>query len=68
MTVGGQGEQSVTVPSSESSVVIEGLMTGVQYQFQVAAVAELGGLEFPGQRSPPTTTIVVAPPTAAICT
>ena len=44
VTVGGQGEQSVTVPSSESSVVIEGLMTGVQYQFQVAAIAEVDGV------------------------
>ena len=37
-----QDEQMVTVPSSESSVVIEGLMTNVEYQFQVAAIAQLG--------------------------
>ena len=66
VAMGGENEQSVTVPSSENSVVIEGLMTGVQYQFQVAAVAELGGLECPGQRPLPTTTIVVALPTAAV--
>ncbi len=46
-----ESEQSVTVPSSESSVVIENLMTNVKYQFQVAATAELEEVVFPGDRS-----------------
>ena len=46
-------EQSVTLPSSESSVVIEGLMTGMQYNFQVAVTAELEGHPLPGERSMP---------------
>ncbi len=49
--VGGQSEQSVTVPNSDSSVVIEELITGMEYQFQVAAIAKLEGA---GQRSVPT--------------
>ncbi len=48
-----QSESSVTVPSSESSVVIEDLKTNMVYQFQVAATAELNGVLFLGQRSPP---------------
>ncbi len=59
-TMGGPSEQSVTVPSSESSVVIENLMTNVEYQFQVAATAELGGDLFHGERSPPTTTTTLS--------
>ncbi len=50
-----QSESSVTVPSSESSVVIEDLKTNMAYQFQVAATAELDGAVFLGQRSPPWT-------------
>ena len=50
-----QSEQSVTVPSSEISVVIENLRVNVEYQFQVAAIAELGDVLYLGQRSKMTT-------------
>ncbi len=53
-----QSEQLVTVPSSESSVVIEDLMTNMEYQFQVAATAELEEVIFPGQRSFPMQTLL----------
>ena len=56
-----QDEQTVTVPSSESSIVIEGLMTNVEYQFQVAAIAQLGEALFTGERSPPAETVVAQP-------
>ena len=56
-----QDEQMVTVPSSESSVVIEGLMTNVEYQFQVAAIAQLGEALFQGQRSLHIITVVAQP-------
>ena len=35
----------------QTSVVIEDLVSSVQYQFQVVAVAVLGGMEFVGERS-----------------
>ena len=38
-----QSEESITVPSSDNSVVIEGLLNNVEYQFQVVAIAELDG-------------------------
>ena len=56
-----QCEQSVTVPSSDSSVVIEDLITNVEYQFQVATVAELGGVISLGERSPSTQVLVASP-------
>ena len=47
-----QSEESITVPSSDNSVVIEGLLNNVEYQFQVVAIAELdGGVVIMGQRS-----------------
>ena len=48
-----QSEESVTVPSSDNSVVIEGLLNNVEYQFQVVAIAELDGDVITGQRSSP---------------
>ena len=49
----GQGEMSMTVPGIESSVAIPAcvLMSGVKYQFQVAATAEFRGRQFVGDRS-----------------
>jgi hypothetical protein len=44
-------ELSATVIGSINSVVINGLVNNVQYQFQVVAVAELDGDEVIGQRS-----------------
>ena len=35
----------------QTSVVIEDLVSSVQYQFQVLAIAILGGMEFVGERS-----------------
>ena len=46
-----QSEESITVPSSDKSVVIEGLLNNVEYQFQVVAIAELDGDVIMGQRS-----------------
>ena len=43
--------QSVNVTTSTNSVVIDGLMSNVEYQFQVAAIAELDGERFIGERS-----------------
>ena len=56
-----QSEESITVPSSNNSVVIEGLLNNVEYQFQVVAIAELDGDVIMGQRS---MIIVVFPTTA----
>ena len=46
-----QSEESITVPSSDNSVVIEGLLNNVEYQFQVVAIAELDGDVIMGQKS-----------------
>ena len=59
-----QSEESITVPSSDNSVVIEGLLNNVEYQFQVVAIAELDGDVIMGQRSL-LSGIVVALPTTA---
>ena len=65
----GNSESATTVPSSMNSVTIENLLTDVEYQFHVVAVAELDGDVVMGERSnisiahptpPPPTT----PPTA----
>ena len=47
-----QSEGSITVPSSDNSVVIEDL-SSAEYQFQVAAIAEVDGEMIVGQRSIP---------------
>ena len=49
----GQDEMSVAVPGTESSVAIPAcvLMSGVEYQFQVAATAEFRGQKFVGDRN-----------------
>ena len=52
-------EESITVPSSDNSVVIEGLLNNVEYQFQVAAIAEVDGDVIVGQRSMHKTTDMV---------
>ena len=59
-----QSEESITVPSSDNSVVIEGLLNNVEYQFQVVAIAELDGDVIIGQRSL-LSGIVVALPTTS---
>ena len=48
-----ESKSLVIVSSSESSVVIEDLVTNVVYQFQVAATAELGGETYLGELSSP---------------
>ena len=46
------GELMVKVQGrDQTSVVIEDLVSSVQYQFQVVAIAVLGGMEFVGERS-----------------
>ena len=63
-----QGEGSITVPSSDNSVVIEGLLNNVEYQFQVVAIAELDGDVIMGQRSVLILSrVVVALPTTGTC-
>ena len=49
--------QSMDVPASESSVVITGLSGGVEYQFQVVAIAIFDEEVVVGERSPVTTVI-----------
>ena len=45
-------EHSVTVPSSQNSLVIDDLLSDMDYQFQVAAIALLyGDVRVMGQRS-----------------
>ena len=51
-------ELFVTVPSSVNSVVIGDLVSNVEYQFQVAAIAELDGVVFTGTRSIVTAKVV----------
>ena len=41
----------MNVTTSTNSVVIDGLMNDVEYQFQVAAIAELDGDVVTGERS-----------------
>ena len=46
------GELMVEVQGrNQTSVVIENLVSSVQYRFQVVAIAVLGGREFVGERS-----------------
>ena len=54
-----ENKSSVTVSSSESFVVIDDLMTAMEYQFEVAATAELGGVVYPGDRSSPIRQLLV---------
>ena len=54
------GEESVTVPSSASSVVIGGLESNVQYQFQVVAIVLKGGIVRFSERSNMTTASTAA--------
>ena len=63
-TIERRNERSVTVPSSEDSVVIEDLIANVEYQFQVATIAQLGGTLFTGQRSHQTSIKIPLPTTA----
>ena len=60
-----QSEESITVPSSDNSVVIEGLLNNVEYQFQVVAIAELYGGVIMGQRSLLSGIVVALPTTAS---
>ena len=47
----GNSEMSTTVSGSENSVTIDNLLTDVEYQFHVVAVAELDGDVVMGERS-----------------
>ena len=46
-----ESEESRTVSSSVNSVLVEELSSGVEYQFQVVAIAEVEGAVSMGQRS-----------------
>ena len=63
-----QSEESITVPSSDNSVVIEGLLNNVEYQFQVVVIAELDGDVIMGQRSLWSGIVVALPTTASTTT
>ena len=47
----GNSEMNTTLSSSENSVAFNNLLTDVEYQFQVLAVAELDGETIMGERS-----------------
>ena len=47
----GNSEMVNTLPSSENSLIIENLLTDMEYQFQVVAVVELDGDVVMGERS-----------------
>ena len=56
------GELMVEVQGrDQTSVMIEDLVSSVQYQFQVVAIAVLGGMEFVGERSMLALTTTTAP-------
>ena len=55
-------EQSVTVPGTASSADITNLLSTVEYQYQVVAVAFLGGKRLVGERSPVVTDNSRLPP------
>ena len=62
-------EQFIDVSGSDNSVTIDNLLTDVEYQFQVVAVAELDGDVIVGERSNvsasrPTATLTTTPPPA----
>ena len=59
-----QNEESITVPSSDNSVVIESLLNNMEYQFQVVAIAELDGDVIIGQRSLQSGIVVALPTTS----
>ena len=61
-----ENEQSANVTTSTNSVVIGDLMNNMEYQFQVAAIAELGGVSVVGERLfKNISKVVVALPTTA---
>ena len=57
-------ETSVYVPSSQNSVVIDNLLTNMEYQFQIVATAEFNRETMRGQRSE-RIVIVLSPTTSA---
>ena len=64
------GEMSRDFPANATSGVIAGLESGVTYQFQVLATAEVNGMELIGDRSPVTdeTRVRVGGETCAVIT
>ena len=61
----GNSEMVATVSGSDNSVTIENLLTDVEYQFQVLAVAELDGEIIIGDRSNLSALSPTPPPAAA---
>ena len=58
-------EKSVMVPGSENFVILNDLITGVEYQFQVTAIAERDGDRTMGERSG-ASILHLTPPSAPI--
>ena len=52
-------ELSVNITSPDTSVTINNLISDMQYQFEVVALAELNGDVAVGQRSPTSSTILL---------
>ena len=52
-------ELSVNISSPDTSVIIYNLISDIQYQFEVVAVAKLNGDVVIGQRSPTSSTILL---------
>ena len=57
----GESEQTLTVPSSENSVLIMDLRSGVKYEIQVAATGTVNMQEIAGERSVMSEILVPAP-------
>lgn len=62
-----QGESMVDVPASENVVNVSGLLSSVDYQFQVVALAELEGVEVLGSRAVTVRTLLPSTPSPMIC-
>ena len=57
-----QAEQSVDVPgSSATTVLIEDLVNGAEYQFTVVALANLNGVNISGSRAMPIVVPIMLP-------
>ena len=63
-----EAENSKTLSSSASSVVIGGLVSNAEYQFQMVVVAEVYGDILTGERSPPVTVTMSEPPSGVTST
>ena len=65
-TVNSEMVASVDVSGSENSVIIDDLMSNIQYQFEVVGVAEVEGDVVMGERSDRVTTYTALCPTQSM--